>query len=223
MRRTPAVDPHRFSAASLVTSFTRALFVVAVVIMATRAVGYLTDAPNGVGLTAALLIIMYLAWLGAEVSVTFRGPTQPVAELRTIAAYASSRMVVVMAAVLPEVPWSTWFAWMVFPAVLLAVGILLRLAAIRALGARYTHHVVKAEVLVTTGPYRFLRHPAYAGMLLANLGFVAFFLNVASVVALLLLVAVVVWRILTEERVLWSVPGYPDFARGRARLLMGVW
>ncbi|CAL9647900.1 hypothetical protein SUDANB146_06511 (plasmid) [Streptomyces sp. enrichment culture] len=73
------------------------------------------------------------------------------------------------------------------------------------------------------GLYRFVRHPAYTGMLLANLGFTAYFLNPFSVVALVLLFGAVVRRILVEERVLWTVPEYPAYATGRARLLPRVW
>jgi hypothetical protein len=57
----------------------------------------------------------------------------------------------------------------------------------------------------------------------ANLGFILFFRNAASAVAWLVLLGALIWRIRTEERVLWSVPGYPEFATGRARLLVGVW
>jgi protein-S-isoprenylcysteine O-methyltransferase Ste14 len=60
-------------------------------------------------------------------------------------------------------------------------------------------------------------------MLLSHLGLVGFFANVASVGLLAVLIAAVVWRIRVEERVLWDVPGYPAYARHRARLLPGVW
>lgn len=215
--------PHR--AAGLATQLTRVLFVVAVAVMVARAGGHLAGATDPAHLVSALLIVTYLVWLGLEVPVTFRKPSQPVAESRTLAAYAGSRLLLVILAVLPAAPWSGWSGWMVPPIALFVAGIVLRMVAIRALGNLYTHHVLRRDrhPLVTTGPYRFVRHPAYAGMLLANLGFVLFFHHAASVAAWLLLLAVLVWRIRTEERVLWSVPGYPEFATGRPRLLYGVW
>ena len=232
-RRPPASGPPTASgpatasgsATAVATGLTRILFVVAVTVMAVRAIGYLAGVSDPAELISALLIVAYLGWLGVEIPVTFRKPTQPVAESRTLAAYAGARMLLVIAAVLPATPWSAWSAWMVPPAVMFVAGIALRVTAIRWLGRLYTHHVLRRErhPLVTDGPYRFLRHPAYAGMLLANLGFVLFFHHGSAVAALLLLGAVLVWRIRTEERVLWSVTGYPEFAAGRPRLLPGVW
>ncbi len=209
-----------------VTLYTRVLFVAVVAVMLARMVGYLVnDIADQARLAAAVLIGGYLAWLAAEARVTFSKPSEPVTEVRTILAYASARTVVILTAVVPPVGWSGWSAWMLVPMVTFVGGIALRMAAIHYLAVQYTHHVVRREghVLVTTGPYRFLRHPAYSGMLFANLGFVVFFLNPASIVAFLVLTGVLVWRILTEERTMWSVPGYPEFAKGRARLVAGIW
>jgi protein-S-isoprenylcysteine O-methyltransferase Ste14 len=209
---------------SQATLLTRLLFILGVALLAGRAAGYLV-APDPVHLVCALLMITYLAWLLLEARVTFGAPRDAAAESGTLVVYASARMLVVISAVLPAVPWAAWSPWMLPPVFLFISGIALRIAAIRALGAIYSHHVVRLErhPLVTTGPYRLVRHPAYAGMLAANLGFILFFRSVPSAVAWLLLLAALIWRIRTEERVLWSVPGYPEFATGRPRLLAGVW
>jgi protein-S-isoprenylcysteine O-methyltransferase Ste14 len=60
-------------------------------------------------------------------------------------------------------------------------------------------------------------------MALANCGFVLFTVNPAAVCALIWLITVLVWRIRTEERTMWAVPGYAAYAAGRPRLLPGVW
>ncbi|WBB80677.1 isoprenylcysteine carboxylmethyltransferase family protein [Micromonospora sp. WMMD882] len=216
-RERSGIDP--------VTVLTRVLFVVAFAALVVRGVGHLLRAGEPEHLLAAALAAGYLLWLAAEVPVTFRHPAQPVAEVRTLAVYACSRLALVIVAVAPDVPWSGFSWWMVPAVALFVAGIVLRLVAIRALGALYTHHVLRRDEhpIVTGGPYRLVRHPAYAGMLLANVGFVLFFLNPASVLALLALTGALVWRIRTEERVLWAAPGYPEFATGRARLVPGVW
>ena len=65
-------------------------------------------------------------------------------------------------------------------------GVTLRAWAIHELGIQYSHRVVRISEggLISSGPYRVLRHPAYAGMLLANIGFVGYFASPASIAAL---------------------------------------
>ena len=206
------------------TLLTRLLFIIAVALLAGRAIGNLV-APDPVHVVGALLMVSYLAELVPEARVTFGAPRDNAAESGTPLMYASARMLLVISAILPAAPWPGWSPWMLPLVLLFFTGIALRLGAIRALGTVYSHHVVRLEQhpLVTTGPYRLVRHPAYAGMLVANLGFILFFRNPASVAAWLVLLGALIWRIRTEERVLWSIPGYPEFATGRARLLVGVW
>jgi hypothetical protein len=84
-------------------------------------------------------------------------------------------------------------------------------------------HPFSESGLVCSGPYRVLRHPAYAGMLLANIGFVSYFASPASIVALTLLAATILWRIRVEEAVLVRSPGYREFASTRRRFVPGVW
>jgi protein-S-isoprenylcysteine O-methyltransferase Ste14 len=204
-----------------VTLYTRVLFVGVVALMVLRIVQHVGDGRWA----AASLVGGYLAWLAVEVKVTFSKPAEPVTEVRTILAYATARMLVIVASILPSVALSGVPWWLPVTVVLFVGGIALRTIAIRHLAAQYTHHVVRRSehVVVSTGPYRFVRHPAYAGMLLANLGFALSFASPASLAAFVVLTGVLIWRIRTEERAMWSVPGYPEFATGRARLVAGVW
>jgi protein-S-isoprenylcysteine O-methyltransferase Ste14 len=197
---------------------TAAVFAVAITVMAAA-----HDRPPHAA--AAALATAYLAWLLAEARITVRHPTQSAAENSTLLPYALSRVGTAIAAVVWPLPWHHWSPWMAAPIALFAAAVALRLVAIRTLGRFYSHHVVRYEdhSVVSTGPYAHVRHPAYTGMLLANAGFVAFFLNPLSVLGLCALCATVTWRIRVEERVLGTVPGYRDYARGRARLLPGVW
>jgi protein-S-isoprenylcysteine O-methyltransferase Ste14 len=208
----------------------RALFVLAVVVLAAALGIQVSRAgrppyPQAPYPLAAALTAVYLAWLVAEARVTFGRLESAPAEQRTLVPYGLARLGTAAAAVLWPLPWTRWQWWMVPAVVAFCAGIALRSAAVVLLGRFYSHHVVRYDdhTVVTSGPYRYVRHPAYAGMLLAHAGFVAFFANPASVAMLVLLAAAVGWRLRVEERVLWTVPGYPRYAAGTARLVPGVW
>lgn len=105
-------------------------------------------------------------------------------------------------------------------------GVCYRLWAVRTLGVFYSHRVrtVTQQRIVDNGPYAFTRHPAYAGMIIANAGVAIYFLNsVTLCVFLLALLPAIVLRIVTEERMLFGIEGYPDFAKKRKRLFPGLW
>jgi len=174
---------------------------------------------------AAAFAFGYLLWILAEARITVRHPSQSAAENSTLLPYALSRAGTGIAAVVWPLRWAAWSPWMIVPMVVFVGAVTLRLVAIHTLGRFYSHHVVRYadHSIVTTGPYRYVRHPAYTGMLLANAAFVVFFLNPLSVLLFGALCAFVSWRIRVEERVLWSVPGYSDYASGRSRLVPGVW
>lgn len=174
---------------------------------------------------AATLTLVYLGWLLAEARVTLAPRVGPAPRDRTLVPYALARLATVAAAVLGPLPWSRWTWWLVLPAAVFAGGIALRLWAVRTLGRCYSHRVVRQPEhgVVNTGPYAWVRHPAYAGMLAAHVGFVAFFRNGYSVAGLVLLAAAIAVRIRVEDRMLATVPGYPEYAAGRAGLVPGVW
>lgn len=107
---------------------------------------------------------------------------------------------------------------------IIAVGF--RLRAIATLGEFYSHRVRLQEEhkVISWGPYRFVRHPAYTGMLLANIGFVLFFLNIYAVLSLLfLLIPAILWRIHIEEINLYKLDGYSKYAVTRKRILPFIW
>jgi protein-S-isoprenylcysteine O-methyltransferase Ste14 len=203
----------------------RVLFVVAVILLGLALAARLRRLDQPPEPLAALLTGVYLLWIAAEAPVTFGRTPGGSAESKTLMPYAVARVGTAVSAALGPLHWTGYAAWMTAPVLAFAAGIVLRSSAIRTLGRFYSHFVARDpdHQVVSSGPYRLVRHPAYAGMLLANAGFVAFFLNPVSVVLMAALTAAIVWRIRVEERVLWPVRGYRDYAVGHARLLPGVW
>jgi protein-S-isoprenylcysteine O-methyltransferase Ste14 len=90
--------------------------------------------------------------------------------------------------------------------------------------ARHFATEKSARQVITTGPYRYIRHPRYAGLFITRL---AFALTFASLFAWVSMGAwfLVVWRrIRVEERYLRDVFGtqYERYASRTARLLPGI-
>ncbi len=79
--------------------------------------------------------------------------------------------------------------------------------------------------LVTTGPYRFVRHPGYLGVMSAALGGGLALGSYWSLLPLVAFVLLFVRRTVLEDRFLHAeLEGYAEFAqRVRCRLLPGVW
>ncbi|MDJ0789682.1 MAG: isoprenylcysteine carboxylmethyltransferase family protein [Myxococcota bacterium] len=76
-----------------------------------------------------------------------------------------------------------------------------------------------------SGPYRFVRHPGYAGNLLGVLGIPLALDSLWAFVAAGVAIAISLARTLLEDRTLMEkLPGYREYARRvRFRLLPGVW
>ncbi|MCP9971855.1 hypothetical protein LUX57_47880 [Actinomadura madurae] len=131
---------------------------------------------------AAFLLAGYLGWLLLEAPVTFRRAAAPPSDARTLPPYGLARLLLVAAASFGPLPWERWSPWLLVPSAAFAAGVALRRAAIRALGRFYSHHVMRQDGhrVVTGGLYGIVRHPAYAGMLLAHIGFTCFFLGPAG-------------------------------------------
>ena len=125
---------------------------------------------------------------------------------------------------LPGDPW----IWVGVGLAITAAGFAIRVWAVLTLGRAFNREVQVAadQELVTAGPYRFVRHPSYTGVLLAFLGIGVMIGNLVSVVALLVLPTIGYGaRIRTEERTLEREMSErcAAYAEGRPRLVPGVW
>ena len=78
--------------------------------------------------------------------------------------------------------------------------------------------------LVTSGPYRFVRHPMYLSYILADIGYNLEEWNFVTVFLVLIGWASLVYRIHAEERVISQDAGWPAYlAQVRYRLFPGLW
>lgn len=83
----------------------------------------------------------------------------------------------------------------------------------------------RQHTVVSSGPYRLVRHPGYAGAMLTYLA-IPFFLDSswAIIPALLLIILLVIRTSLEDEFLHSNLPGYREYAKNtRFRLLPGVW
>lgn len=108
------------------------------------------------------------------------------------------------------------------------LGIALRQWSFRTLGYYFTFVVTTSsdQPVIDSGPYRFVRHPSYTGIVIAMAGIGLVFANFVSLFgAVTLTLAGLVVRIRVEERALHEALGsrYDDFARGRRRLIPFLW
>ena len=111
---------------------------------------------------------------------------------------------------------------------LMAAGIVVRQWAILVLGRFFTVdvRVHPNQTVVERGPYRWVSHPSYSGLVVFFVGLGLALGNWASLAVVVLLpTAGLVIRIRSEERALLAALGedYRRFAATRPRLFPGVW
>ena len=99
-------------------------------------------------------------------------------------------------------------------------GLLVMLWAFWSLGASFAI-APAARRLVISGPYRFLRHPMYAGELFSLLGFCIGSPLLWNWIVLLVFALSIGYRISQEERLLKRYAVYAYFVKWR--LMPGVW
>ena len=107
-------------------------------------------------------------------------------------------------------------------------GVALRVWAVAVLGSafRTTVEVDTGQAVVDRGPYRFVRHPSYSGLLIIAAGTGLALGSWLSLAALALLpLAALLRRIAVEEAALAEVHGQPylTYTERTKRLLPGIW
>jgi len=125
------------------------------------------------------------------------------------------------------------FGWSHMPGVIAVVGDVLLLTGwwgilqvFRAnTYAAATIQVAAGQTVISTGPYGVVRHPMYAAALPMLVGMPLALGSWWALVAVLLMLPILAWRMADEERVLVEeLPGYADYRRRvRWRLVPGVY
>lgn len=108
--------------------------------------------------------------------------------------------------------------------ILLAAGVFLRFWGILHLKTQFTRYVTvrEGDEIVSTGPYRKLRHPLYTGLFLITLGMAVFFSSIiAAVVGGIAMIWALLQRMNYEEKLLIEKFGsdYEHWMKQRARLI----
>lgn len=116
----------------------------------------------------------------------------------------------------------------VIGAILTAAGIAFRQWAIATLGRYFTIYVrvSSGQQVVESGPYRYVAHPSYTGLVLVFIGIGLMLGNWLALACLVLVPTIgILVRIRVEERALIAGIGEPyrRFLAGRARLVPGIW
>ncbi|MEA2682278.1 MAG: hypothetical protein QOK05_606 [Chloroflexota bacterium] len=187
------------------------------------------------GLTAVALVITGGVWLLVDLTRSFhrRSDAATVDRGSRLFLSASYFVGVLLAPVLARsVPGAVirpdgLASWLGF--VFIWAGILLRAWSFRTLGTYFTFRVQTSadQPVISAGPYRFVRHPSYVGILLAFIGFaLAAFGNWMSVASMGVGALIgVLYRIRVEERELLLALGdpYRDYAATHKRLIPMVW
>ena len=112
--------------------------------------------------------------------------------------------------------------------ILMGAGIAVRQWAVALLGQFFTTdvRVHPGQTVVERGPYRWVRHPSYTGMLISFVGIGLALGNWAALGALAVLPTIgLVYRIRIEEHALLDGLGKPyrRFAASRSRLVPRLW
>lgn len=152
-------------------------------------------------LAAALLLISIVGWAIVEALTTSREPQE---RLPRELATGLALLAIHVAGLAEDLTrgGGTGAAALIAGSSLIVVGIALRIAAIRALGPRFVSSCTVDRV-ITSGPYRRMRHPSEVGLLATAAGD-ALLLDsaIAATIAAVVLVPLCAIRCSAEDRVL---------------------
>jgi protein-S-isoprenylcysteine O-methyltransferase Ste14 len=121
--------------------------------------------------------------------------------------------------------WDTFFA---IGAVMVVIGLTIRIISIMTLKQFFTYSVAKVEdhKLIETGLYKNIRHPGYLGQLLIFLGISTSISNWLSILLMMIPVAIgYIYRMNVEERFMMEQLGenYLDYQKRTKRIIPAIY
>lgn len=179
-------------------------------------------------LPTLLFIFLYLVWLIIESKIAKKELSQNETNIDywSLEIYAFSRALVVLSGLIIPSKEGIITPIQGFGLLLFVLAVIFRLFAIKKLGQFYSHRVrvQTGHQIIQTGPYQYLRHPAYTGMIFSHLGFSLFFLNPWTLSLWAFFhVPAVIYRIIVEEKTLMKIPGYTEYSVSRKRIVPFLW
>lgn len=176
---------------------------------------YLADRTAGIAFAA-----LYAIWIGGEIIVFVRSLFRAGAQRRDRGSFALVFLAIFVTFALGSLiasraPWTSVengrAAVFYVGLAVMAVGIVLRFTAVIVLGRFFTFVVMVGsdQHVVQTGPYRWIRHPSYTGSLLIVAGLLLAMTNWLSLLAILPVLAALLYRMNVEERALLEQLGEP--------------
>ena len=183
-------------------------------------------------------IVAVVVWLGAEAYLILKdrarrkGTTdidRGTRNFNTAATVVSLTLGLVLnwVKVLPfGIPGASTILWIAIGLMLL--GLILRHWSIISLGRffRTTIELEKGQKVIDKGPYRYIRHPSYAGIILFFIGYGLVSKDWLSLgVAVCLPTTSLIYRIQIEEKALTEGmgPDYVAYQKRTKKLLPGIW
>lgn len=176
-----------------------------------------------------IFISLYLLWMIIELRVTkkdLHADEKKLFDRMTCQIYGTAQALTILTALWFPSVWRVMNAAHFMGIGIFLFGVFIRIWAIKTLGQFYSHRVrtVSEHQIVSSGPYSAIRHPAYAGMIIANAGISVYFCNWVTIcIFLLLLIPAIIFRIVVEEKSLFEIEGYGKFACTRKRLFPAIW
>ncbi len=174
-----------------------------------------------------IFIVLSLIWIGEFVVFRNRRPgiSNSLEKRSFFLIFSALAGTIVLAMLLQELEGASYAEWVKGTGVILfAAGVFLRIWGIVHLKNQFTRYVTvqEGDEIVSSGPYRRLRHPLYTGLFFITLGMALYFTSLAAAV---IGGAAIAWALMKrmdyEEKLLVEKFGvdYEEWMEHRARLI----